>query len=157
MRRYAVPTALLIALAASPGCATTSSYVYNDTELDVHIADSDLHTITYVRVYAEGGETVLYGEVSHRHRRGAPEAHVDLSLEDPGGTVAGIETLALRPASPKQRGWHGAAFRTRLKPAPALGTRISLAVHDGAASPRCDGDRGRAAPAGSASVGADGE
>jgi len=113
------------------GCATTLPYVYNDSKLDVSVAESEFHRVTYVRAYEEDGELVVYGKVEHSHGYCARDEHVDVAIKDARGQDVLAGSLPLkRTTSPKQHGWYGASFRTKLKATPASGSRILLVVHD---------------------------
>lgn len=113
------------------GCATTLPYVSNDSKLVVSVAESDFHRITYVRADEDEGELVVYGKVDHRHGYCVRDEHVDVAIKDRQGQDLLAESLPLkRSTSPKQHGWYGASFRTKLKAVPAGSSRLMLAVHD---------------------------
>jgi len=141
MRGHPIRGALLAALFAAAGCAASVPYLYNETGITVHATADDLHAFTYIRVYADRGEGVLYGKVEHRHDRLAEAGHVDLAVVAADGRTERVESLPLRAVSPKQHGWIGAAFRTRLCPGPSPGSRLFLAFHEaggGASSGDCE-------------------
>jgi len=122
---------LAIALSGS-GCATTTPYVYNESTLNVKLEESPFHRVTYLRAYVDDGELVVYGKVEHREGHCAQKEHVDLSIRNDRGEDVRTEELPLKQStSPKQHGWYGAAFRTRIEHAPVCGSSVVVVVHDG--------------------------
>lgn len=112
------------------GCATVRPYMYSDLETPIAVTGSEYHRISYVRAYEDDGELVVYGKVEHSHGYCPTEGHVDLAMTDRYGKTVQAESLPLRVGSPKQHGWYGASFRTKFKGAPAVDSRLSLAIHD---------------------------
>lgn len=112
------------------GCTMTRLHVSNDTRLDLRIAESEFHRITYVRVYEDDGELVLHGKVYHDGHC-VPEEHVDLAIKDGQGRAILTDNLLLmRRGGHRQYGWYGASFRTKIRALPTDAARIMLAVHE---------------------------
>lgn len=146
-RRLATLFGFLL-LSLVTGCAATQTYLHNDSRLAIGTADSPYHVLTYLRVYEENGDLVLYGKVSHRHGYCPREAHVELAIWDSSGKTVQSESLPLRLTRLKQHGWNGASFRTKLKRLPEGSLQARVVVHDDGCSeqPSFDCGDNRARP-----------
>lgn len=118
-------------------CATTKPYILNDTTLAVSAVSSATHTFDYVRLYAERGELVLYGKVTHRHEASLREPQVDAAITDAAGRAVAQFSLNLVERGKRRRGWYGASFRARLPRVSVPTHSVSLAFHEAEASPGC--------------------
>jgi hypothetical protein len=131
MSRLAVGVMALAGIVASTGCVETGVYVYNDTTLPVHVTDGACRWFSYVRLYEENGEAVLFGRVERRERECTEDSRVEVTISDPHGQPGPGECLRVRATGLNQHGWAGASFRTRLKHMPEPGSRISLSFTHG--------------------------
>ena len=121
---------LLLSASQSVSCALTRPYIANESRYALDLKSSPHHEFSYVRLYQEAGELVLYGKVDHRHGWCGAEPHVDLAVVGPDDTVVRQAGLSISDRGGKQHGWYGASFRVRLPVVPEKGESIRLAFHE---------------------------
>lgn len=117
---------ILLSLAS---CKTTVPYVNNTSNLRLRIAESEFHTITYVRAYEDDGELVLFGKVDHHHGDCAREPQIEVVITSARSGEPQIVNLPIRRGPSYQFGWHRASFRTRML-LPEQDSHVAVRVRD---------------------------
>jgi len=127
---FAFGMVLLAFAALATSCASTKPYIANESQATLDLKPTSYHEFSYVRLYPEDGELVLYGKVDHRHGWCGAEPHVDVAVIGPDNTITRQASLSIANRGGKQHGWYGASFRVRLPAVPAKGENIRLAFHE---------------------------
>jgi len=130
MKNLIIGALLLLSASLSASCASTRPYISNESPSTLDLKSSQYHEFSYVRLYPEEGELVLYGKVDHRHGWCGAEPHVDLAVVGSDNTVVRQASLSIANRGGKRHGWYGASFRVRLPVVPAKGENIRLAFHE---------------------------
>jgi len=132
----------VLALMLPSSCSSQGTYLDSTVGSPVQLQASAFHDFELVRAYADDGELVVYGRVRHTHGPCAPPAHVDLAILDAQQNPVVKQSLPLVRRSQRNRGWFGAAFRTRIPGHPQPGETIRLAFHDDGCVPTTQYDCG---------------
>lgn len=130
LKKLLVGALLLLSASLLASCASTKPYIANESPSTLDLKSSPYHEFSYVRLYPEDGELVLYGKVDHRHGWCGVEPHVDLAVVGPDNSVVRQASLSIANRGGKRHGWYGASFRVRLPVVPAKGENIRLAFHE---------------------------
>lgn len=85
-------------------------------------------TVRNVKVYQDGNEFVVSGQVKRMHKVQLP-GHVDLAVCGPDGTLLVQETTRILNLESKRRGVLELPFRFRLDMVPPEGAKIRLEYH----------------------------
>ena len=118
------------------GCVTnrTKSVAEERISLDyspaysVVVASTSSVKVSKARVYQDGEEFVVSGQVKRMHRVKLP-GHVDLAVCAPDGTPLEQETISIQGLRSNRKGVLYLPFRHRLAMVPPEGARIRLQYH----------------------------
>ena len=111
------------------GCVSKTPYVSTNLSNSVELKESTVHAFEYVKIEQQDGELTVYGKVHHNHINCAKEGYVDVTVVTAEGNVSYTAGLVLVKGSNKVKGWHGAAFRGRLKTTLNSGDVVRLSFH----------------------------
>lgn len=112
-------------------CAHRAMPVENETRAQIELLRSSKHEFTDVVAYVddENKQLVVFGKVKHTHDDCLEEGHADLVVSSQDGRVLHRRSLSIVNRG-EQRGWHGAAFRTRIPLVPTAEQQVRLGFHD---------------------------
>lgn len=133
-KRSQILFGFLILSVSMTGWAFASNHInlLNDGAVKLERIPSKCHYyISYVNVYQNDGELVIYGHVKRRSRIGGGSGHVDIAIVSPDGKVLERISTLHKPQIILTRKMHTrkSTFEVRLPTIPPTGSKVRVAYH----------------------------
>jgi len=112
------------------GCASSTPYVMSSIESEISVRNSKVNEFSFVRVYDDRDELVIYGKVEPHYSYCRSSPLVELSIEQEDGAVLEHVCIPIVNRGTRRRGWFGASFRARLPCHESRRAKIQLSFRD---------------------------